>query len=87
MHEGFLIRHPLITARSDSDFTRFSSDIVLAIPPDSGVRGCQECIGITIEDDSVLEGNETFALRMTSPDPDVILQFTGVIIKIIDNDG
>ncbi len=45
------------------------------------------CLNITIVDDSALEGNQTFTVKLTTSDPDVIPGINITTINIADDDG
>ena len=46
-----------------------------------------ECVNITIADDGALEGDQTFTVTLSTPDPSVILGTRIATITITDNDG
>ncbi len=74
----------LITAISDFDYINISSTQIFI----SGSTGNDvRCLDITIVEDSALEGNQTFAVTLSSSDPDVMLENDITTITIIDNDG
>ena len=42
---------------------------------------------ITINNDTVLENDETFTVRLTSPDSDVVVESQDATVTISDDDG
>jgi hypothetical protein len=50
-------------------------------------NGSTRCVGISILDDDVLEGEQTFVLTLTTSDPDVMIRNNVTTITIIDNEG
>ena len=64
-------------------FSDLSSIIFDSESPDNTTR----CVNIIILDDDALEGNQTFALTLTTADPDVILGTTETDITITDDDS
>jgi hypothetical protein len=75
------------SAVADTDFintTSTSLDFAVASMP-----GDTHCINVTINEDSALEGDETFnvALMLTTSDPNVVLGTDMTAITIIDNDS
>ena len=49
--------------------------------------GHEECLNITIIDDSAFSSDETFTLTLTTSDPDVIIENSVTAITIMDTDG
>ena len=49
--------------------------------------GATKCVNITINDDEVLEGNQTFFLTLTATDSSVIIGTSATVITIIDIDS
>lgn len=45
------------------------------------------CVDITIINDIVLENDETFTVRLSSPDEDVIVESRDATVTISDDDG
>ncbi len=45
------------------------------------------CAVIYIPEDNALEGNQTFTMTLTTPDPNVLLGTDLTIVTIADNDG
>jgi hypothetical protein len=75
------------SAVADTDFintTSTSLDFAVASMP-----GDTHCINVTINEDSALEGDETFnvALMLTTSDPNVVLGTDMTTITITDNDS
>ena len=67
-----------------SDYTSFQSDeIFLPGSADNFTR----CVEISIIDDDVLEGDQTFTLTLTTLDSDVMLGNYVTTISIEDNYG
>ena len=53
----------------------------------SGSNSSSICENVTIINDNVLEGEETFSIELTSMDTAVILGNNRTVITITDNDG
>ena len=49
-------------------------------------NGTMRCFDITIEDDTALEGEETFTVTLTTQDS-VLLEEDEILVTISDNDG
>ena len=47
----------------------------------------QHCIAVTVSDDSVFEGDETFNVLLTTETPRVTLGHNMSIVTITDNEG
>ena len=45
------------------------------------------CVDISVVDDNALEGDQTFTVTLSTPDPAVMLGNNIISIIIIDNDG
>ena len=67
-----------------SDYTFNSTDVTFPSGSNDSSLGC---VDIAIEDDSALEGNQTFTVTLTTSDPDVLLENNITDITIIDNDS
>ena len=74
----------LYAAVSGSDYVNTSVDIIF---PSGSINMFTSCSGITIVDDAVLEGNQTFTVRLITLDPDVMLGNSITTVTIVDNDG
>ena len=46
-----------------------------------------ECVSISITDDALLEGNQTFTVTLSTSDPDVLLGNNVTVITIKDTEG
>ena len=66
-----------------SDYNNVSSSKVFS---SGSVNSFTRCINITIIDDDALEGNQSFILALTSPDPDVAVHGAVTTIVVEDND-
>ena len=73
-----------MAALADSDYNSISSSMVF---PAGSTDNATRCVGITVIDDSALEGDQTFTVTLTTSDPGVILGTNIATITIIDNDS
>ena len=48
--------------------------------------GPQECFNVTIVGDVLVEYDETFELRLSSTDPDVVLMPNSTVVNIVNDD-
>ena len=72
------------SAMKSSDFTLLSTNLTfLRGSTDSTL----ECVSISITDDALLEGNQTFTVTLTTSDPDVLLGNNVTVVTIEDNDS
>ena len=63
-----------------------STQVVIVFEQDNSPG--RECAVITIYNDAILEDKEEFLVKLTSPDPDVIVLDPRIInVAILDNDG
>ena len=49
--------------------------------------GDEECISVSIVDDSIVEATEQFEVSFTSGDPDIAISSLSTIVMILDSDG
>ena len=73
----------MILAMGGADYMSVSSDQIFAI---GSTNGSIRCVAISILDDGALEGNQTFAVTLTSSESNVMLGISVVTITITDND-
>ena len=77
-----IITFPLAVA--ESDYSSFFIDKIFM----SGSRSeSAECINITITEDDVLEGSQTFIVLLSTFDRNVIITGNSTVITILDDDG
>ena len=76
----------LILSLDPSDFPSTMHDITFN--PDNLTSRCQ-CKCFTVHDDSVLEGDETFSISLTSDDPAVVIDgdCDEAIVTIVDDES
>ncbi len=74
----------LFIAAGASDFTTLSTDVIFT---SGSTDNDVSCVNITILEDYVLEGYQTFTLTLTTSDSDVVLGTEKAMIIILDNDG
>ena len=68
----------------NSDYTFTSTDVTFSSGSNDSTLGC---VNIDIENDTALEGNQTFTVTLTTSDPDVLPGNDMTDITIEDNDG
>ena len=68
-------------ALAGSDYIGVSSDEVL------NSASKHRCVNITILEDSVFHGNQTFTVNLTALDPNVLLETSATVITIVEDDG
>ena len=74
----------LASAIADADYGMANMD--LTFPTNSGINNTQ-CLDVTITEDTVLEGAETFTVTLTTADTVVMLGNNEITVTIIDNEG
>ncbi len=73
--------YPYTAAMEDFDYTSINTTVSFA---SGSAGGTEACADISILDDAVLESDQTFFVRVSSSDPDLMLT---TIITITDNDS
>ena len=67
-----------------SDYTFTSTDVTFSSGSNDSTHGC---VNIDIENDTALEGNQSFTVTLTTSDPDVAVRNRMTLITIEDNDS
>ena len=67
-----------------SDYNSIQSSLIFSLGSSDGAMRCEN---VTIIDDSVLEGDQSFTLTLNASDPSVILSTPMTTIIITDDDG
>lgn len=71
-------------AMAGFDYTSISIGQVFA---SGSANGTMRCVNICVQDDEALEGNQTFAVVLSTSDSNVVLGTDVTVVSIIDNDG
>ena len=66
------------------DYTGVTSFLVFV---SQSTNSATRCADISITDDDVFEGDQTFIVTLTTPDTSVVLGSTDTVVTITDNDG
>ena len=74
----------VVSATAGSEFIPIS--IPLKYPP-GPANGNMMCINISITDDQLFEGNETFMVRLSNPMPSRVMLNANTTVTIIDDEG
>ena len=75
----------LVSVVAGSDYIEVS--MTLTFPAGSTDGDMIQCIDVSIEDDTVLEGEETFTVTLTTPETYMMLGNDQTEVTISDNDG
>ena len=78
------IKFLLDTARAGADYVANSATLDFAT---SSTNNSQHCTAVTVSDDSVFEGDETFDVILTTETPRVMLENDMSVVTITDNEG
>lgn len=77
----------ILLASAEADLDYASTSVALIVPDNSTDEDMNQCINITITDDSILENAEIFAIVLETSEPHVMLGNNISFISIVDNDG
>ena len=73
------------SAENGSDYTAVSSPLIF--PATTSTDNVMQCINVSITDDLVFEGPETFTVTVTTTSSQVTLGNDNTTVTITDNEG
>lgn len=74
----------IVSAVATTDYTEAVMTLTFL---QGSMNGAMECLDVTIANDTALEGDETFAVTLTTSDTDVMLGNNQTEVTISDEDG